>query len=169
MKIPWANESSQETASVTSCLNLQPVFRWRQDCKCRRIATNHCDFIAAIEPRTLITIFVDLVGKILMVSGGESQTREEFRNSGEQAYATDFVLFRLRQQSLDQTPTAAAALAGRIDGNGTNLGKMHTVEMKGAASDDAVVLLEHDKVAHVLADLRQRARQQSAVAGVGRD
>src|ERR1700719_34468 len=124
MKIPWANESSRETAAERSCLNLQPVFRWRQNRKCRRVATKHCDFVAAIEPRTLITIFVDLVGKILMISGGESQPREKLRDAGEQAYATDFVFFRLRQQSLDQTPPAAAALPGRVDGDGTNLGEM---------------------------------------------
>jgi hypothetical protein len=54
---------------------------------------------------------VDLVRKILVIGDGESHLREKFRNAREQAHAGDFVLFRLRQQRLDQAPAAAAALA----------------------------------------------------------
>ena len=43
------------------------------------------------------------------------------------------------------------------------------MERISAATDNPVVILQHDKVAHVFADLRQRAGQQGAVAGVGRD
>ncbi len=59
-------------------------------------------------------------------------------------------------------------LAG-IDGNRTNLSQVHAIEVKSTASDDAFFLLQDDKVAHVFADFRQRARQKRAVAGVGRD
>src|SRR5208337_5563106 len=112
---------------------------------------------------------MDFVGKILVSGGRESHAREELRNAREQAHAGDIVFFRLRQKSLDQAPAATAALAGGIDGNGTNLGQVHAIEVKSAAADDAPVMLEDDKVADVLADFRQRARQQSAIAGVGRD
>src|SRR5580658_4035823 len=46
---------------------------------------------------------------------------------------------------------------------------MQAVEVERAAADDAAFMLKDDKVADIFADLGQRARQQSAVAGVGRD
>ena len=112
---------------------------------------------------------MDFVGKILVSGDSESQAREKFWNACEQAHAGDFVLFRLRQKSLDQASAATGALARGIDGNRTNLGEVHAIEVESAASDDAFVMLQHDKVADVFADLRQRARQERAVAGVGRD
>src|SRR5208282_4186954 len=133
------------------------------------MSADHRHFVTAIEPWALITILVDLIGKILVIGDCESHAREEFWNTREQAHATDFVFFRLREKRFDQAPAATAALAGGIDGNGTNLGQVHAIEVKSAAADDAPVMLEDDKVADVLADFRQRARQQSAIAGVGRD
>src|SRR5208282_6570407 len=127
------------------------------------------NFIAAIKPGALIAVFVDLIGKILVRSSSESHAREKFGNASEQAHAGDFVLFRLRQKSLDQASAAPAALAGGIDSDRTNLGQVHAIEVQSAASDDAAIMLEDDKVADVLADLRERARQQRAVAGVRRD
>src|SRR6266853_6810517 len=104
-----------------------------------------------------------------MSGDGESHAREKFWNTSEQADTADSVLFRLRQKSLDQASAATVALARRINRNRTNLGQMHAVKVKRATSDDAPVILKHNKVADVLTDLRQRARQESAVAGVGRD
>src|SRR5208282_289376 len=144
--------------------------RWRrQNCECRKISADHRNFVAAIESGTLITVFVDLVGKILVISDSESHAREKFGNAREQAHATYLVLFCLRQQSLDQTAAAAITLAGGIDGNRTNLRQVHAVQVKSAASDDASIMLEDNKVADVLADFRQRARQEGTIAGVGRD
>jgi hypothetical protein len=104
-----------------------------------------------------------------VIGDRKSHAREKFGNAREQAHAVDFVFLRLRQKSFDQAPAAAAALARGIDGNRTNLGQMHAVEVESAAADDASVMLEDDKVADVLADLRQRARQQSAIARIGGD
>src|ERR1019366_1800955 len=115
------------------------------------------------------TVFVDLVGKILVRGESESHAREKFRNAREQAHAGHLVFFRLRKKSLDQAPAAAAALARGIDGDRTNLGEVQAIEVKSAASDDASFMLEDNKVADVLADLRERARQERAVTGVGGD
>src|SRR5216684_4992824 len=104
-----------------------------------------------------------------MSGDSESQAREEFWNASEQAHAGNSVFFRLRQKRLDQASAATVALARGIDGNRTNLGQVHPIEVKRTTSDDASVILKHNKVADVLTDLRQRARQESAVAGVGRD
>src|SRR5260370_41600689 len=104
-----------------------------------------------------------------MTGDRESQARERFWNTSKQADTADSVLFRLRQKRLDQASAATVALARRINRNRTNLGQVHAIEVKRAASDNASVVLKHDEIADVLADLRQRARQQSAVAGVGRD
>src|SRR5580692_3888012 len=79
------------------------------------------------------------------------------------------MFFRLRQKSLNQTPAPSITLARRVDSNRTNLCQMHAIEVESAASNNSSVMLQHDKIAHVLADLGQRARQQSAVAGVSRD
>ncbi len=104
-----------------------------------------------------------------MSGDSESEAREKFGDAREQADAGDLVLFRLRQKPLDQASAATVALARRINSNRTNLGQVHAIEVESTASDDAPVILKHDKVADVLADLRQRARQQRAVAGVSRD
>src|SRR5208282_215944 len=172
-KTPGVNEFSRENFLVQyaarSCLNLQPVFRWRQDGKRGQISADHRHLVALIKPGALVAVFVDLVGKILMSSDRESHAREKFWNASEQANAGDSVFFRLRQKSLDQASAAATALARGIDGNRTNFSQMHAIEVESAASDDAPIMLEDDKVADVLADLRQRAWQQCAVARIGRD
>src|SRR4029077_7332946 len=116
-RTPRANEFFQENGAARACLNLQPVFWRRHDRERGWIPGDHRGFVAAIEPGTLITVFMNLVGKILMISVSESQTREKFRNASEQTDAADFVLFRLRKQRLHQPSAAAVALARGIDGN----------------------------------------------------
>ena len=88
-----------------------------------------------------MTIFMDFIGQILVLGGRESHARKKFRNASEQAHAGNFVLFRLRQKSLDQAPAAAVALARGIDGNRANLGQVHAIQVESAASDDASVML----------------------------
>src|ERR1700674_4564102 len=46
---------------------------------------------------------------------------------------------------------------------------MRPVEMKRAATDDFIAFFQDHKVADVLADLRQAARQQCAVPGISCD
>src|SRR5260370_971250 len=166
---PAGREFAREDGAGRSCLNLRPVLRRGPHCERGRLPPDHRHFVAAIQSGALITVLMNLVGKILMSGDSESQAREEFWNASEQTDASDSVLFRLSKKRLDQASAATVALTGRIDGNRTNFGQVHAIEVKRAASDNASVVLKHDEIADVLADLRQRARQQSAVAGVGRD
>src|ERR1700733_353717 len=164
-----SGERRSEIMPVSSCLYLQPVFRRRENRESGRLPADHRHFVAAIQPWALVTVLVNLIRKILVIGERETHAPKEFRNSREQAHATDLMFLGLRQQRLDQSPSPAPTLALGIDGDGTNLGQVYAIKMKRAASNDAPILLKHDKVADVLADLGQRARQQRAVARVGRD
>ena len=99
----------------------------------------------------------------------ESHAREEVRDTREQAHTCDAMLFRLSEKSLHQTFAASAALLRWVHSDGTNLRQMRPIEMKRATADDPVTIFKNHEIADVLADLRQRARQQSAVAGICRD
>src|ERR1700678_233129 len=169
MRIPAANELSRENGAAWSCLNLQPVLWGRQDRKRRRFSADHRNFVAAIQSWALITVFMNLVGKVLMIRGNESHTCEKLGNASEQANTAYLVFFGLRQQSFDQQPAATIALARRINGDRTDLGQVYAVEMQSTASDDSSLILQNNEVTDILADLRQRPRQQSSIPGVGRD
>ena len=90
-----------------------------------------------------------------MAGSGKSQARKEFWNPSEQAHASDFVFGCLREKRLHQATSASATLAGGINRNRANFGKVGPVEMESAATDDATVVLQHNKIAHVLADFGQ--------------
>src|SRR4051812_31378545 len=57
----------------------QPVRGFRKDRELRQVPSHHCDFIAAMESRTGMAVFVDLIGKILALRDRESLTGEEIR------------------------------------------------------------------------------------------
>ena len=50
----------------------QPVRRFRQNRELRQVPAHHRDFIATMEPRTRVTIFINLVGKIFALRDRES-------------------------------------------------------------------------------------------------
>ena len=77
--------------------------------------------------------------------------------------------FRFGHQSLHQPAAAALALRPRSNGDRANLGEVRAVKMQRAASNDAAVVFQHHEVSNVFANLGQRARQQSAVAGISRN
>src|SRR5213075_1351510 len=75
----------------------------------------------------------------------------------------------LGQQRLHQSSPAAFALRPRSHRDRTDFGKMRAIQMQCATSDDSPVIFQYNKVANVLADLRQSTRQQRAVTRVCRN
>src|SRR6202034_2913722 len=123
----------------------------------------------SMKPRTSMAVFVDLVGKIFALRHRESLTREEIGFASEQANAIHTVTLRLGQQLFHQPSTTALALSPGSDRDRSNLGQVRAIEMQRATADDAPVIFEHHEVSDVLANLRQSARQQRAVAGISRN
>src|SRR6266481_2995107 len=75
----------------------------------------------------------------------------------------------LSQQGLNQPFAASRALAGRVDGNRSNLSQVRTVKMKRAAADDLAVIFQHHEIADILANLGKGPGQQGSVAGISCD
>src|SRR3977135_672767 len=115
MKIRAGVEFFLENGAGVSSLDLQPI-GWRgKNCEPRHLPTDHRNFIAVVQPRTFIAVFVDLVGKILMRRDGKSQARKKIRDSREQTHTSDAMFLSLREQSLDQSLAASSALMSGID------------------------------------------------------
>src|SRR5215467_2940047 len=139
MSSPAAVELYLESGAASSCLNLQPVCGWGKNGESRQLAADHRHFVAAVEARTLVAVFVNFVGQVAMLRDGESHAREEIGDAREQAHAGDLVLLRLREQRFHQHFAAAAALLCRIDGDGTDFRQVHSVEMQRAAANDSLI------------------------------
>ena len=122
--------------------------------------THHRNFIALVKPRTHVAILVNLVGKVFPLRHLKTLAGKEFRSSREQADAIHPMPLGFRHQRLHQLAAPALALGSRRNRDGTNLSKMRAIKMQRTASDDAAVFLQHHKIPHVLANLRQRPRQQ---------
>src|SRR5579872_2194400 len=147
----------------------QPVFRFGQNRELGQIPAHHRHLIAAMKSRTSVAVFVDFVGKILALCNRESLPREEIRFAREQANAIHPMALRLRQQRFHQPSAAAFALRPGSDRNRPDLGQMRAIKMQCSTANDPLIIFEDHKVSHVLADLRQSARQQRAVTRVCRN
>ena len=101
-----------------------------------------------------MAIFVDLVRQILALRYREALPREEVRLTSEEANAVDLMTLGFRKQRLYQESAAPQPLRPRSDRDGTNFCEMRSIEMQGAAANDAALFFEHDKIADVLADFR---------------
>src|SRR5215831_8767851 len=117
-----------------------------------------------MESRTRVAVFVDLIRQVLALSYGEALAPEEVRLAREQANAIDPMPLCLGHQRLHELASTPASLCPGCHRDRANLGQMSPVEMQRTASDNAAIVFEDHEVPHVLADLRQRARQQCAVA-----
>src|SRR5580704_14767021 len=115
-----------------------------------------------------MAVFVNLVREILALRHRETLPRKKLRTAREQANAADPVFIRFGHQCFHQESAASLALRPRSHGDGANFCQMCAIQMQRAAAENAAIQFEHHEVSDVLADLRQRARQQRAVAGISR-
>ncbi len=162
---------SKEFRLSASLLRLdayQPVRRLREDGKCRKLAPHHGNFVAVVKPGTNVAVLVNFVGKIFAPRHLESLPRKEFRSPREQADAIHPMPLGFGHQSLHQPAAATLPLRARSYRDRTNFGQVRAIKMQRAASNDAAFFFQNHKVSYVLANLRQSARQQRAVAGIGR-
>jgi hypothetical protein len=60
----------------------QPIGRLGKNRKLRQVAAHHGDFIATMEARASVTIFVDLVRDVLTLRYGKSLGSEEIGLAG---------------------------------------------------------------------------------------
>src|SRR4029077_8247988 len=124
------------------------------------------DFVAVMKPGTDVAVLVNLVGKILSSRHLESLPREKFGSPREKTDAIHAMPFCFGHQSLHQTAASALTLRPRAHRDRTNLGQVCAIKMQRTTSNDAAFIFQDDKVSYALANLRQRARQQSAVARI---
>src|SRR6266496_6413708 len=88
----------------------KPVRRFRENCELGQIPAHHRYFIAAMKSRTCMTVFINLVWKVLALRDRESLPPKEIRLAREQADAVHLMPLRLGQQRFHQTPPTAFAL-----------------------------------------------------------
>jgi hypothetical protein len=140
-----------------------------KNCELRQPAPHHRHLVATMEARAHVTVFVDLVGKVLTLGDRKSLRRKKLRFARKQTDAIHVVAFRLGHQSFYEFASAALALSRGRNGDRTNFGEVRAVKMKRTTTDNLARILEHYKISHVLANLRERARQQGAVTRIRRD
>src|ERR1700733_5157190 len=166
----WPTDSRESHRIPAQVLQFhQPVRGLGQNGEGGELAAHHRDFIALMKSGTDVTILVDFIGKIFALGNVESLPGKKLGSSREQADAMHPMPFRFRHQSLHQPAAPALALRAWRNRDRPDLGQVRAIEMERAAADDASFLFEDDEISDVLADLRQRAGQQSAVTGIGRD
>ena len=116
-----------------------------------------------------MAVFVDLIRKIFALSDRKSLARKELGLAREQANASHTMALRLGQQSFHQPATTTFSLGPGGNCDGTNFREVRAIQMQRSTTNDAAAIFQHHEVSDVLAEFRHRARQQSAVAGVGCD
>src|SRR3954463_1439580 len=129
----------------------------------------HGDLVARVKGWAVHAVFVDLVGQIVTFGQAESHMGKKLRDARKKANASDLMTFSFLEQRFHQQSPRARTFGRRHYGDGTNLRQMHAVKMQSAAADNFTAIFGHYKVPHILAQLRQRARQQRAVPGVRAD
>src|SRR5436305_757473 len=102
-----------------------------------------------MKPWAGVTVFINLVRKVLALGDGESLARKKIRLAREQADAVNAVTLRLGHQRLHQPSAAASPLSRWRNGDGANFRQMRPIKVQCSAADDAALVLEHHKVADV--------------------
>src|ERR1700675_755353 len=163
-------QSVRSVQRVASNLKLhQPVRRLRKDSECWKLSSHHGNFITAVEPGTHVAVFVDLVRKIFASRHLESLARKKFRRPREQANAIHPMPLSFGHQSFHQPAPPTLTLRPRSHSDRPNLSEMRAIKVQSSTSNDAAFVFETHEVSYVFANLRQRARQQSAVTRIRGD
>ena len=135
-----------------------------EDCDLRYRAAHHRYFIAGVEARAGLAVFVDLVGQGGAVDYAEAEVEEEVGDAGEEADGGDFLLFGLFEESAEETSACALAFGLGLDDDGADLGEVWTVEMERSATEEDTGLGFGDrKVSNVFADFGVVAAEECSV------
>src|SRR5277367_611546 len=97
---------------------------------------HHGHFVAGVEARAGLAVFVDLVGQGGAVDYAEAEVEEEVRDAGEEADGGDFLLFCLFEEGAEETAACALALGFGLDDDGADFGEVGAVEVKGPAAEE---------------------------------
>jgi len=111
-------------------------------------------------------VFEYLVFEGETVGDAEVEVFEEAGDAGEEADALDVARVGLTQKLADELAAGSAALDVGADGNGADLGKVRTIDVKGGAAEELVgVRFDDGEGADVGADLRIGAPEEGSVVG----
>src|SRR5208337_3855119 len=119
----------------------------------RQSAHVHGNLVAGILTRTELTVLERLVGECFFLHHSKTHAAEKVGDAGEQTYASHALMPCLLQQGIDQHSSCTPALRLRGDGDGTDLGEVHPIQMQRATTDDLALILHHNEIADVLADV----------------
>ena len=86
----------------------EPIRRLREDRELGEISAYHRDFVATVEPRTRVAIFIDLVRQVLALRDRKSLAGEKVRLAREQANAIYSMALRFGHEiSTRRRPSSA--------------------------------------------------------------
>ena len=145
-------------------------FGWAKDCDVGEWAANHSYFVAGVEARAGLAVFVNFVGHSIAFGDAEAEVIEELWDTSEEADGDDCVLFSFCDEGLQKKAASTLTFGFRAYDDGADFGKMGTVEMQRAATEKLSGGVVGDgEVTYVFADFGVRAAKQGAVAGEGVD
>ena len=132
-------------------------------------AADHGYFVAGVEARAGLAVFVDFVGHGGAVGYAEAEVVEEVGHAGEEADGEDGVVFGFVDEGFEEEATGSVAFVVGVDDDGTDFGEVRAVEMEGAAAEELSVALGYGEVANVFTDFGEAAAEKRAVSGKGID
>ena len=133
-------------------------------------AFDHGDFVAGVEARTGLAVFVDFVGQGVAVGYAEAVVLEVAGDAREEADGHHLVLFGFFDEGFEDFVAGTEAAILGLDNDGADFGEVWAVEMERAAAEEVRCAFGRGaggdgEVADVFADFGVVAAKERAVAG----